>query len=103
MSFSFKAGTTLNVKITKAVRRDAAKKTLERLFLRDEAISGPIEAREANFIPLPKRRGGCIWTKRVNKTHPNLVKGISAKMTATAQTLKDLNSVADFIEVSAAK
>ena len=102
MSFSFKAGTTINVKITKAVRRDAARKTLERLFMRDDKIAGPIEAREANFIELPKRRGGCIWTKRVNKTHPVLVQGVSAKLTATAQTLKDLNSVSDLVEVTAA-
>jgi hypothetical protein len=34
--------------------------------------------------------------------HPNLNQGQSATFTATAQTVRDLNSVATFVEVGAA-
>lgn len=101
MAFAFKSGTALNVKVSKAVRREGAVKTLERLFMKDKAVAGPIEDRSSNFIPLPKRRGGCIWTKRPNKVFPGLEVGASATLTATPQVLRDLNSVSTFIEVSA--
>ena len=75
---TYKPGQALTVKITKAVTRDAAKKTIERLFLQDKAVSSPIAAREKNFKDLPKRRGGRIWTKRPNKVHPELPIGSTA-------------------------
>jgi hypothetical protein len=102
MAIDIKAGGNVRVTIQKSISRDAARKTLERLFLKDKAIAQPIEDRSANFKELPKRRGGCIWTKRPNKVHPQLVKGISATILATPQHLRDLNSVADFVEVKRA-
>jgi hypothetical protein len=102
MAFEFKAGTSLKVTINKSIKRAAARKTLERLFMGDDAIAGPIHAREKNFADKPKRRGGRIWTKRPNKVHPALVKGVSATLKATPQLLKDLGSVQDVVDVSAA-
>ncbi|HYE19184.1 MAG TPA: hypothetical protein VEA69_12105 [Tepidisphaeraceae bacterium] len=101
MAIDVKPGQTVRVTIARHVNRAAALKTIERLFMKDHAIAGPLEARSKNFIPLPKRRGGTIWTKRVNKIHPELVKGVSATVKVTPQSAKDLNSVADFVEVSA--
>lgn len=101
MAFEYKPGTVLSVKVAKAVRRESAVKTLERLFMKDKAVATPIEDRSANFIPLPKRRGGCIWTKRPNKVFPDVTVGSTATLKATPQVLKDLNSVSDFVEVSA--
>lgn len=101
MPFEFKAGTSLKVTISKSIKRESARKTLERLFMNDKAISGPIDAREKNFKDKPKRRGGRIWTKRPNKVHPNLVKGTVATLKATPQLLKDLGSVEDLVQVSA--
>lgn len=101
MAYAFKSGTVLSVKVAKAVKREAAVKTLERLFMKDKAVAGPIEARSSNFIPLPKRRGGRIWTKRPNKIFPQIVVGSAATLKATPQVVKDLNSVADFVEVAA--
>ena len=49
---------------------------------------------------IPKRRGGCIWTKRVNKVHPPLNHGDIATIKSTPQTIKDLNSVSTFVQVS---
>ncbi len=102
MDTQIKPGTTVKVTINKHIRRAAAIKTLERLFLQDKAVSGPIAAREKNFIPLPKRRGGRIWTKRPNKTHPQLVQGATATFKLTTQTAKDLASVSDLVDVAAA-
>ncbi len=92
-------GQTVRVKISKSINRDAARKTIERLFMKDKSIKSPLDARSANFIPLPKRRGGCIWTKRPNKIHCSLDRGASAVIKTTPQSLKDLASVADFIEI----
>lgn len=97
-----KAGQSIKVTISKSINRAAAQKTLERIFMLDKAVFGPLDARSKNFIPLPKRRGGCIWTKRVNKLHPELVTGASATITATSQLVRDLNSVASFVNVTAA-
>src|SRR5215207_6857572 len=101
MPFEFKSGTALRVAINKPIKREAARKTLERLFLTDDAISGPIERRSRNFKSIPGRRGGRIWTKWPNKLHPKLDRGVAATIKATPQVLKDLASVEDIIEVTA--
>jgi hypothetical protein len=102
MTVTSKPGQTLRVTISKSINRASARKTIERLFMRDKAHTGPLDARSKNFIPLPKRRGGCIWTKRVNKIHPPLNTGDSATIQSTPQTIKDLKSVETFVQVAAA-
>ena len=99
MAIDLKPGTTVRVTINKKITRESAKKTLERLFMKDKAVSGPIERRSRNFKELPKRRGGTIWTKRPNKVHPTLERGAAANVRVTPQAVKDLRSVEDFIEV----
>ncbi len=99
MAIDLKPGKTVRITINKTVNRAAARKTLERLFMRDKAIRRPIEIRSRNFKELPKRRGGQIWTKRPNKVHPDIVRGASADVKATPQSIKDLSSVADFITI----
>ena len=99
MAIDLKPGQTVRVTINKNVTRESARKTLERLFMSDKAVAKPIERRSRNFIPLPKRRGGQIWTKRPNKVHPTLDRGAAATIKTTPQSIKDLNSVADFIDV----
>jgi hypothetical protein len=101
MAIDFKPGQTVRLTIHKSINRAAARKTIERLFMKDKAIVEPLDARAKNFIPLPKRRGGCIWTKRVNKVHPTLELGNQATIVTTPQALRDLNSVSDFVKVSA--
>lgn len=102
MAVTAKPGSKFTVTITKQLTRAAAATTLERLFMADKAVSGPIEARSANFKAKPKRRGGRIWTKWPNKVHPTLTIGKSATIPASAQFARDLNSVADFVEVKTA-
>jgi hypothetical protein len=97
MAIEIKSGQTIKVTISKSITRDSARKTIERLFMKDKALVAPLDARSKNFIPLPKRRGGCIWTKRVNKIHPELVTGVSATILATPQALRDINSITAFV------
>lgn len=101
MAIAAKPGQSVRVTVTKNINRESARKTLERLFMTDKAVRGPVEARSNNFKDLPKRRGGRIWTKRPNKLHASLSKGASATIKATPQSIKDLNSVEAFVEVSA--
>ena len=89
MALDLKPGATVRVTINKTIKREGARKTLERLFMPDKAVSGPIAARSKNFKELPKRRGGQIWTKRPNKVHPNLNKGAVATVKATPQVLRE--------------
>jgi hypothetical protein len=97
-----KAGQTIKVTIAKPIRREAARKTIERLFMKDAAVAGPIDTRSSNFKALPKRRGGRIWTKYPNKVHAPLTKGTVATLKVTAQVAKDLASVEDLVQVAAA-
>ena len=99
MAIDLKPGSTVRVTINKNITRASARKTLERLFLTDKTVKQPIERRSRNFIELPTRRGGQIWTKRPNKVHPTLDKGAAATIKTTPQLIKDLRSVEDFIEV----
>ena len=99
MAIELKPGTTVRVTINKNITRASARKTLERLFLTDKEVRKPILRRSRNFIELPKRRGGQIWTKRPNKVHPTLDKGAAATIKTTPQLIKDLRSVEDFIQV----
>lgn len=101
MAIDVKTGQTVRVTISKHISRASAKKTIERLFLRDKTIGKPIERRSRNFKELPKRRGGQIWTKRPNKVHPTLVPGAAATIKATPQLIRDLNSVESFVQVQA--
>jgi hypothetical protein len=101
MATDFKPGQTVRVTISKTITRASARKTIERLFMKDRTLARPLELRARNFKELPKRRGGQIWTKRPNKLHLPLNKGDAASVKATAQSLKDLASVDDFVQVAA--
>lgn len=99
MALTLKPGKSVRVTIRKTVNRASARKTLERLFMRDKAVKTPLDRRSRNFIELPKRRGGQIWTKRPNKLHPALIPGASASVKTTPQSIRDLASVESFIEI----
>jgi hypothetical protein len=102
MAIDLKPGQTVRVTVSKQITRDAARKTIERLFLKDKAVRTPIAVRSRNFKELPKRRGGVIWTKRPNKVHPDLDKGASATIKTTAASIRDLKSVETFVDVASA-
>ena len=101
MDIDLKPGQTVRVTISRHINRESARKTLERLFMTDKAVSAPIERRSRNFKEIPGRRGGRIWTKRPNKIHPTLERGAAATIRTTPQAIKDLRSVEDFSQVAA--
>ena len=101
MAIDVKPGQTVRITISKTIGRHAARKTIERLFCTDKAAVAPLHARSRNFVAIPKRRGGRIWTKRPNKIHLPLNKGDGATVVATPQAIKDLASVEDFVQVAA--
>lgn len=94
-----KPGKTFNVTITRTLTRESARKTLARLFMSDGEFRAPIDARAARHSDRPKRRGGRIYTKYARKVRPQLVKGSTASIKATPQHVKDLQSVASFVDV----
>ncbi len=102
MAIDIKSGAQVTLTVSKSITRAGARKTLERLFLMDKSVSKPIEERASNFKEQPKRRGGCIWTKRPNKLHPELARGASATIKATPQIIRDLKSVEAFVDVKSA-
>jgi hypothetical protein len=102
MAIELTPGKTIRVTVNRTINRAAARKTIERLFMKDKSIGNAINVRSRNFIPLPKRRGGCIWTKRVNKVHAVLDRGQAATIQTTPQSIRDLKSVAEFLEIAAA-
>jgi hypothetical protein len=100
MPTDLKPGQSVRVTVSRTITRAAARKTIERLFMKDKSIRSPLDARSRNFKELPKRRGGVIWTKRPNKLHPDLAKGASAVVRTTPQSLRDLASVASFVTIA---
>jgi hypothetical protein len=102
MALELKPNQTVTITVSKTINRASARKTIERLFLKDKSIAKPIAVRSRNFKELPKRRGGQIWTKRPNKVHPSLAKGAAAKIKTTPQAIRDLASVETFVDVSPA-
>ncbi|HEX4123541.1 MAG TPA: hypothetical protein VHY37_02380 [Tepidisphaeraceae bacterium] len=102
MALDITSGQTVRITISRNINRESARKTLERLFMKDHAIHSPLEKRSRNFKELPKRRGGQIWTKRPNKLHPALDRGTAATIRITPQAIRDLNSVESFVSVSPA-
>jgi hypothetical protein len=102
MAIETKPGQLIRVTISKTINRASARKTIQSLFIKDKAVTRPIDIRSRNFKELPKRRGGQIWTKRPNKVHPDLTKGQAATIIATPQNLRFLKSVETFVEVAAA-
>jgi len=103
MATDLKPGQSIRVTISRDITRAAARKTIERLFMKDKSIRTPLAVRSRNFKELPKRRGGCIWTKRPNKIHADLSKGVSANFKTTPQNVRDLASVADFVTIAPKK
>ncbi|MEM6562291.1 MAG: hypothetical protein AAF656_11875 [Planctomycetota bacterium] len=91
--------TNVKVTVSSLIKRDSARKTIERLFMSDDAFRKPLDLRSRGFKDKPKRRGGRIYTKYARKVHPDLTVGSTATVPATAQFVKDLQSVEQYVSV----
>jgi hypothetical protein len=105
MSIEAAPGTKVNVKIKKTPTNQAAAKTLSRLFAKGPGASRARRFRKkllAGSMDV-RRRGGRPW--EVRQRAPALFKpapGDACTILATCDVLKDLRSVAAFVEVSPA-
>jgi len=102
---SVKLGAKVRVTVTKAPTNAAAAKTLVRVLSKDPAVKADNQRlraiRERDYNP--DRRGGRLYGGRVVKQHPVKARaGESGTVTATEDILRDLRSVARFIEVKPA-
>ena len=102
MALDLQTGGKVKVTISKRLERESARKTLQRLFLSDEAFRAPYDARRKNFVDKPKRRGGRIYTKYARNPVIDLDKGTTATVAATPQHVRDLQSVERYVTVEAA-
>ena len=98
-------GSTINIKVVKQPTSEAARKTLVRLLSKDaDAVADNKrlkDTRKANYNPQP--RGGRLYSGRMPKIRNvkgNL--GETGTIKATYDVIKDLGSVAKFLEISAA-
>jgi hypothetical protein len=96
-------GQTVTVEITRTPMKDAARKTLVRLFRKDEKIA---RAHRRNERLRPSwetwRRGGRMWHHQM-KSHPPipLKPGDRLAVLATVDVIRDLQSVSRWVRVTA--
>ena len=50
MNIEIKPGQSVRVTISKSINREGARKTIERLFMKDKAVSLPISARSNGLV-----------------------------------------------------
>ena len=91
-------GKNVTVTVTRAVTRPAAQKTLARIFLKDDKI---FKARNHDpKVVMKSIRAGRIWNHR-NRGSVAVCpsKGDSATVQATVDVIRDIHSVASFVDV----
>lgn len=92
----------LKVTVSTLIKRESARKTITRLFMSDSEFRKPLDLRSRGFKDKPKRRGGRIYTKYARKLQPVLTVGSTATIPATAQFVKDVKSVEQYVTVEQA-
>ena len=106
MAGEIKPGAVVKVKVKRTPLKEAAAKTLSRLFAKDSTNKKQRRFRKkllADAMDV-RRRGGRPW--EVRPQAPRLVQpgvGDSCTIRATMDVLGDLKSVSRFVEVTAAK
>jgi hypothetical protein len=98
-------GSRIHVKVVKRPTSAAAAKTLVRLLSKDRAVMRENERlrKTRRHTESQHQRGGRLWTVRIVKQRPVAGKiGESGSIIASLDVLKDLKSVAKFVEVTAA-
>jgi hypothetical protein len=106
MTDSIATGSRISVKIVKEPTNAPAAKTLVRLLSKDaKAVAENERHRKIRAKGYaPSRRGGRLYGGQIVKQHPiKATVGASGILTATTDVLRDLGSVARFVEVTAAK
>ncbi len=91
-------GSNVTVTVKSPIKAEAAQKTLARIFMKDEAIRRTRLTTPKKVTPT--RRAGRIWNLRPQGTcnRPPAV-GDSAKLLATVDVIRDIQSVARYVDV----
>lgn len=102
MAADIQPGSTINITIKKTPTNQAAAKTLSRLFAKAPGARRQRETRKklrTNMMDV-RRRGGRPW--EVRQRAPRLiqpVRGDTCAIKATCDVIRDLGSVASFVDV----
>ncbi len=91
-------GSRVTLTVTSFIRSDSARKTLARLFVKDPEVA---KLRRRGPKPVTDtRRAGRIWKNRPSGSiHIAPQVGESAKLLATVDVIRDLQSVSRYVEV----
>lgn len=101
-----KIGSMVQVKIVKQPSSDKATKTLKRILGKDRETHKEKEfIQKLNVRSMRSKRRGGVWYELNNRKRDivNGEVGESGVVKATVDVIRDLNSVARFVEVTAAK
>jgi len=105
MSDLIAPGKTVTFTVTKMPRRDATRKTIQRLMRMQPEIRGglkKLQERRKRHDNHTYIRAGKAWTSRVPATRLTTVApGEQFTLTLTPQILSDVRSIADHVEMKA--
>ncbi|MBN1488929.1 MAG: hypothetical protein JXA69_03340 [Phycisphaerae bacterium] len=103
MAIDVAPGTMVEVKVIRRPKREAAVKTLDRLFRKDEGHATELKRMKKSRPVRFDRRGGRPWGDRPAQLRPyKLEAGATCKIVASIDVIKDLASIGDAIEVKPA-
>ncbi len=91
-------GSNVTVTVKSTIKAEAARKTLARIFMKDKAIRDTRLTKPKKVTAT--RRAGRIWNLRPEGTcNRPPVLGDSAKVVATVDVIRDIQSVARYVDV----
>jgi hypothetical protein len=98
-----KPGQWINVKIVSAPKDAASKKTMRRLFEKDNEVQQERKRLKKARQPFSRIRAGRVWTNRPPRLEVvSFEPGATYKIFGSVDVMKDLQSIEDLVEVSPA-
>jgi hypothetical protein len=99
-----KPGQWVNVTVKKEPRTHGGRKTLVRMLGKDPAVRKNRERMKATRPRTEHQRGGRLWQDYPGHLRPTTVRaGESFRLFATLDVLKEMESVAQYVEIAPAK
>ena len=96
-------GQWINVKVLKQPRSEAGVKTMVRLFERDSTVTQERKRLTKSRPVKSHRRGGRQWNDRPSRlTVVKTTAGATYRLFGSVDVLRDLNSIASYIEITPA-
>jgi hypothetical protein len=96
-----KPGQWINVKVLSSPKNEAGKKTMRRLFEKDNSLRQERKRLKRSRPPVPRIRAGRIWTNRPPRLEVvDFQPGATYKIFGSVDVMRDLQSISDLVEVS---